>query len=379
LNNQENDIFVETRGQLGSFALDVAFHAPLRGVTALFGPSGCGKTSVLRAIAGLNRLAGSIRIGQDIWQQDKFFLPTHSRAIGYVFQEASLFPHLSVHANLTFGMEKDKGNQTEAFDEIISLLGLGHLVRRYPHHLSGGERQRVAIGRALLSSPKVLLMDEPLSALDHNMREEIMPFLLRLRAHLAIPIFYITHDMREVERLADYLVLMQSGSVMAAGPLQKLQAETSLPLARESQAAVSLDAHLNHWDEESGLATFSVANIPFRTPLPACPPHSHIRLKIAASDVSLTREEPTASSILNILPVRILSATPLEGNEMLVALRLIPQEVDIKGRDEWLEDLVILSRLSRFSWQRLQLSQGQQLYAQIKGVSILPKYDKIYE
>jgi len=348
---------------LGAFKLDVAFHAPLRGVTALFGPSGCGKTSVLRSIAGLNQLEGSIRIGADLWQGNKIFLPTHKRPIGYVFQEASLFPHLSVRANLIFGMPKKQEFTAFGFDEVVSILGLDPLIDRYPHHLSGGERQRVAIGRALLSNPQVLLMDEPLSALDQKMRDEIMPFLMRLRQHLAIPIFYITHDMREVERLADYLVLIKDGQVMASGTLQKLQADPCLPLARGRDAVVSLEAQLDNWDASSGLATFTVAGGQLHCPLPTHPDTKQIRLQIAAGDVSLTLERPTLSSILNIVPVRIVSATILEGHEMLARLQL--------GEDN--ASSIMLSRLSCFSWQQLQLHEGMQIYAQIKGIALHPK------
>jgi len=364
LTSQQDDIFIAVKGRLGTFPLDVAFHAPLTGVTALFGASGCGKTSILRSIAGLNRLAGTIRIGADIWQDENIFLPTHSRAIGYVFQEASLFPHLSVRGNLTFGMGKGDNSAAFGFDEVVAILGLEHLISRYPHHLSGGERQRVAIGRALLSNPHVLLMDEPLSALDQKMREEIMPFLLRLREHLHLPIFYITHDMREVERLADHLVLLQAGQILGYGDLQQLQADPALPLARDRDAAVSLEATFADWDGDSGLAHFHIAGGRLRYPLPARPNYQSMRLKIAASDVSLTIEKPASSSILNILPVRILSATRLEGHEMLVSLQL-----EAEG-----ESTVILSRLSRFSWDRLHLCEGMPLYAQIKGIALLPKY-----
>jgi len=379
---QQDDNFIKVRGRLGSFELDVEFNAPLRGVTALFGPSGCGKTSVLRSIAGLNRLTGTIRIGASLWQGENFFLPPHKRPIGYVFQEASLFPHLSVCANLSFGMGKKQKAARFFFDEIVSLLALEPVMDRYPHHLSGGECQRVAIGRALLSKPHVLLMDEPLSALDQKMREEIMPFLMRLRQDLRVPIFYITHDMKEVERLADYLILMQGGRVIASGTLQKLQADLSLPLARGRDATVSLEAQFENWDAGSGLATFLVGGNALRFPLSERLPKSgnrfsenalmrpddqHIRLQIAAGDVSLTLERPKASSILNILPVRILSATAVEGHEMLVSLILEAERT--KG-----ESAVILSRLSRFSWDGLKLHEGMRLYAQIKGIALHPKF-----
>jgi len=366
------DIYVAVKGLLGSFELDVAFTAPLQGVTALFGPSGCGKTTILRAIAGLDRLTALVRIGDDIWQDVHFFLPVHHRPIGYVFQEASLFPHLDVRANLTFGMDKKNLHIHPSFDEVVAILGLEHLIKRAPHHLSGGERQRVAIGRALLSSPKLLLMDEPLSALDQAMREEIMPFLIALRVQLQLPIFYITHDRQEVERLADYLICLEKGRLVAAGALPEIQANPSLPLARAREAAVNLDAVLQDFDEKTGLGRFAVKGGDFLSPIASGFKGQKRRLRIGASDVSLVLEKPKGSSILNSLPVRILSVSAVgrreggshEGrsHEMLVVLAL-----GVEGAGAH-----ILSRISTHSWHALHLHEGMQLYAQIKGVSLLP-------
>jgi len=354
------DIHVVAKGKLGNFELDVAFLAPLQGVSALFGPSGCGKTSVLRAIAGLNRLKGTVRIGDDIWQDDRVFLPVHKRPIGYVFQEASLFSHLNVRANLTFGMDKNNPSPTPSFDAVVAMLGLEHLINRAPHHLSGGERQRVAIGRALLSSPRLLLMDEPLSALDQAMREEIMPFLMALRTQLQLPIFYITHDRQEVERLADYLICLKQGRLVGAGALHEIQANPSLPLARSREAAVNLDAILQEFDGKSGLGRFAVKGGDFLSPVASGIKGEKRRLRIGASDVSLVLEKPKDSSILNSLPARILSVSALENHEMLVALAL--------GFED--EGAHILSRISAYSWHRLHLHEGMQLYAQIKAVSL---------
>lgn len=207
------------RGKLGNFTLDADLSVPASGVTAIFGSSGCGKTSVARCIAGLQRMAdGFCAVDGEIWQDRNSFRPVHRRPIGYVFQEASLFPHLLVRGNLLFGAPKAAGTQI-AFDEVVDLLGLAALLERSPHRLSGGERQRVAIGRALLSQPKLLLMDEPLAALDRTTKNEILPFLERLHERLSLPVFYISHDMREIERFADHLVLMERGRVVNAGPL----------------------------------------------------------------------------------------------------------------------------------------------------------------
>lgn len=213
------------RGRLGNFTLDAELSLPATGVTAIFGPSGCGKTSVARCIAGLQRMAdGFCAVDGEIWQDHQSFRPVHRRPIGYVFQEASLFPHLSVRKNLLFGSPNATQAQID-FDEVVDLLGLAALLDRSPHRLSGGERQRVAIGRALLSQPKLLLMDEPLAALDRTTKNEILPFLERLHERLSLPVFYISHDMAEIERVADHLVLMEQGRVISAGPLPPSRAQ----------------------------------------------------------------------------------------------------------------------------------------------------------
>ena len=221
-------IEVAFRGTLGRFALDATFTVPATGITALFGPSGCGKTTVLRCIAGLHCLSdGLCTIGGDIWQDRTTFRPAFKRPVGYVFQEPSLFPHLSVRRNLLFGAPRRRpisaATETD-FNEVIDLLGLAGLLDRAPQNLSGGERQRVAVGRALLSEPKLLLMDEPLSALDRQTKDEILPYLERLHASLSLPVIYVSHDIAEVERLADNLVLMQAGRVVAAGPFSEVLA-----------------------------------------------------------------------------------------------------------------------------------------------------------
>ena len=202
-------------GRLGGFALDAAFSAPGRGITALVGPSGSGKTSLLRCIAGLARLPGRLWVGDQVWQDERRFLPPHRRAVGMVFQEPSLLAHLSVRGNLLYGYERRRGPARLGFDEVVGLLGAGPLLERATGRLSGGERQRVAIGRALLSQPDLLLMDEPLSSLDADSKAEILPFLERLPQALSIPILYVSHDAAEVARLADHALVMQAGRIVA--------------------------------------------------------------------------------------------------------------------------------------------------------------------
>lgn len=348
------------KGRLGGFALDATFVAPARGVTALFGPSGCGKTSVLRCMAGLLRLDGECIVDGAVWQDARHFLSTHKRPLGYVFQEASLFPHLDVRANLMFGAPRDLASRV--FDETVDLLGLADLLARAPRNLSGGERQRVAIGRALLSQPKLLLMDEPLSALDAATKDEILPFLERLHESLSLPIVYVTHDMREVERLADHLVLMRDGRVIASGLLGELQGDPSLPLAAMRDAAITLDGVIENFDPRYGLATLAVRGGKFLAPAREGRIGEHRRLRVVAGDVSLARERPGASSILNILPARVVSLNAVGPNEMLVVLAL--------GADG--EGDRLLARVTRRSAEHLELRPGLDLHAQVKGVALAP-------
>ncbi len=356
---------VSFRGTLGRFALDAAFTVPARGVTALFGPSGCGKTTVLRCIAGLHRAGeGFFALGGDVWQDRSAFLAAHKRPIGYVFQEASLFAHLSVRRNLLYGAPKhalslDPGGV--GFDEAIDLLGLAALLDRSPQNLSGGERQRVAIGRALLSRPRLLLMDEPLSALDRRTKDEILPFLERLHGTLALPVIYVTHDMAEVERLADHLVLMEAGQVVASGPLGTLQSDPSLPLFKTREAAVSLDAVVTAYDAVDGLATLTVEGGTFMVPAAPLGLGEPRRLRVAAGDVSLARDPPLRTTIVNILPARILTAAPTGLHEITVVLGL---GLDGSGAR-------LLARVTRRSWISLELGDGQGVYAQVKGVALV--------
>ena len=221
-------------GTLGRFSLDVAFEIPMHGITALFGASGCGKSTTLRCIAGLQRLPGRLVVDGDVWQDDQrgIFLKPHKRAIGVVFQEASLFPHLAVGKNLLYGARRAErlGIPTAiSTDDVIDLLGLGRLLDRDPIALSGGERQRVAVGRALLSQPRLLLMDEPLSSLDQMAKDEILPYLELLHEQLSIPMLYVSHDITEVARLADRMIILSSGKMLAEGPVQDLLERLDLP------------------------------------------------------------------------------------------------------------------------------------------------------
>jgi molybdate transport system ATP-binding protein len=364
--NARPAIRAEFRGTIGKFALDAGFTAPAKGVTALFGPSGCGKTTVLRCIAGLLHVNGVCEIEGEVWQDGGgAFLPTYRRPLGYVFQEASLFQHLSVRRNLLFGAPRHDGGGAKgaiAFDEVVELLGVQRLFDRSPRNLSGGERQRVAIGRALLSQPKLLLMDEPLSALDRATKNEILPFLERLRDRLNLPVVYITHDLAEVERLADQMVLMEKGRVIGAGPLEDLQSDPSLPLAVARDAAVSFDGVVQASDEAYGLVTLKVRGGSLTVPAPPAAIGEHRRIRAIAGDVSLAREPPGLSSILNVLPARIVSMKPVDSNEVVVVVALGADGAGAR----------MLSRLTRKSWEELGLAQGMSVHAQVKAVALAP-------
>jgi molybdate transport system ATP-binding protein len=361
----DREIRAEFRSTLGKFTLEAVFKAPATGITMLFGPSGCGKTTVLRCIAGLIHVEdGLCDVAGEIWQdRSGAFVPTHKRALGYVFQEASLFPHLSVRKNLLFGApDKKHDGPMIDFDEVVDLLGIRALLDRSPRNLSGGERQRVGIGRALLTQPKVLLMDEPLSALDRKTKDEILPFIEKLRDHFALPIFYVTHDMAEVERLGDQMVLMNQGQVVGAGPLEELQSDPSLPLSTRRDAAVSFEGIVQASDEAYGLVTLKVRGGILAAPAPPAQVGERRRIRVIASDVSLTREAPGPSSILNVLPAGIVSMKPLDTSEVVVVVAL--------GEDR--SGARLLSRMMRKSWGELGLTEGMSVYAQVKAVALAP-------
>ncbi len=360
-------IRADFKGMLGKFSLDAGFTAPAKGVIALFGPSGCGKTSVLRCLAGLQRVSnGLCVVAGEVWQDpDGAFLPTFKRPLGYVFQEASLFGHLSVRRNLMFGAPRGEGAAARGrigFDEVVELLGITALLDRAPGKLSGGERQRVAIGRALLSQPKLLLMDEPLSALDRATKDEILPFLERLRDRLSLPIVYITHSIAEVERLADQIVLMDKGRVIGAGPLDELQSDPTLPLAIARDAAVTLDGVIEAHDGRYGLLTLGVRGGSLIVPAPSAAVGEHRRIRVIAGDVSLAREPPGLSSILNVLPARVVSAKPVDANEIVAVIALGSDGLGAR----------LLSRLTRKSWEALGLAEGMSVHAQVKAVALAP-------
>ncbi|EIQ02149.1 molybdenum ABC transporter, ATP-binding protein [Opitutaceae bacterium TAV1] len=348
------------------FTLDVDLDLPGRGVTALFGHSGSGKTTCLRALAGLEPAAtGYLSVNGEIWQDSdrRHFLPTHRRALGYVFQEASLFPHLTVSQNLDYGRKRRRplpGLPSPDFRGMIELLGIGHLLDRRPQSLSGGERQRVAIARALLASPRLLLMDEPLAALDHARKAEILPWLERLRDALDIPVLYVSHSPDEVTRLADHLVLLSAGRVIASGPLADTLARLDLPAGFFDDASVVIEGVVTAHDAAYNLSTlaFPGGQLHITRPAPEVTGH-RLRVRIKAGDVSLTRERPAVTTIANILPATILTeAAAADPGHVLLGLDL--------G-----DGTRLSARITRHSRDRLGLAPGQQVWAQIKAVAVL--------
>ncbi|WP_458129833.1 molybdenum ABC transporter ATP-binding protein [Pseudomonas sp. Z2-11] len=357
---------IQARFQLdhGDFFLDLDVQLPGRGVTALYGESGSGKTTCLRCIAGLERPSqGFIEVNGEVWQDSErgVFVPPHQRALGYVFQEASLFDHLSVRDNLAFGLKRVAPAQRRVnMNHATELLGIGHLLDRQPHNLSGGERQRVGIARALLTSPRLLLMDEPLAALDTRRKNEILPYLQRLHDELDIPVLYVSHSQDEVARLADHIVLLDAGRALASGPIAETLARLDLPLAQGDDAGVVIQGNVSAHDPQYQLLTLTLPDSQLQVrvahqPMAVGRP---LRFKVQARDVSLSLANDAQTSILNRLPVTVVSE--LTGdNAAHVLIRL-----EAAGTP-------LLARITRYSRDQLKLHPGQMLWAQIKAVAVL--------
>jgi molybdate transport system ATP-binding protein len=349
---------------------------PSQGVTALFGPSGCGKTTVLRALAGLERAAGQVVVDGQVWQDDAQhrFMPAHRRPLGYVIQEAALFPHLSVRANLDFGRRRSAEARTDghAFDieRLVGLLDIGALMDRRPGTLSGGERQRVAIARALATAPRLLLMDEPLAALDAGRKAEILPYLERLHRTLALPIVYVTHALDEAARLADHLVLLEAGRVRAAGPLTDLLARPDLPLARQDEAGVVLAARVDAHDARYALTRITVGGASLWVGQADVAPGEPVRARVLARDVSVSRQPPQETSVLNVLPVELDSLQHDTGTTLL-RLRLLRDALPVPAATPAAAPTWLLARITRRSADALALRPGDRLFAQVKGVALM--------
>jgi len=360
----QGEIHARFRVEHPEFALDVDLRLPGRGVSALFGHSGSGKTSCLRCFAGLDRpLEGYLQVNGELWQDSAqgYFLPAHKRAVGYVFQDANLFSHLSVRRNLEFGLKRIPAAVRQIpLAQAVELLGIGHLLERLPDKLSGGERQRVGIARALLTSPRLLLMDEPLASLDLKRKLEVLPYLERLHEELEIPIVYVSHSPDEVARLADHLVLLENGRVTASGPLKQTLLRADLPFVLEEDAEAVVEGQVTAHDQAYGLLYIQLpdSDIQLRLPHAALPLHKQVRVKIKARDVSLSLQHAQGSSVLNLLPALVLDWLEIEGQaHVLVRLQV--------GGEQ------LIARITRYSRDQLGLHRGQSLWAQVKSVALL--------
>jgi molybdate transport system ATP-binding protein len=351
-------LHVDIRHRLGSFSMEASF-SPDKGVTALFGRSGSGKTSLINIIAGLLRPdSGRILFNGDILVDSgaHVFVPPHRRRFGYVFQEARLFPHLSVRRNLVYGRWfARQGQAGETFDRIVDLLGVGALLDRAPANLSGGEKQRIAIGRALLSNPRLLLMDEPLAALDEERKAEILPYLERLRDETKIPIVYVSHSVAEVARLANRVIVLENGRISASGDAATILSAPSSAVSRREAGAL-IEGVVEAANIEHPITTVRAGTVQIRVPHLDAPAGKTVRLQIAARDVMLATSKPEGLSALNILPGVIVDIG--EAMQGMVDVRL-----DCDG-------VTIMSRVTTLSRDLLCLQAGKPVHAIIKSVAL---------
>jgi molybdate transport system ATP-binding protein len=344
------------------FRLTVDLRLPGQGVTGLFGHSGSGKTTLLRAIAGLERRGrGFVAVKGEVWQDDErsLFLPAHRRSLGYVFQEANLFPHLTLRQNLEYGYQRVAVESRRIpFDQAISLLGLESLLSRRPDQVSGGERQRAAMARALLTSPGLLLMDEPLSALDIPRKKEILPYLERLHRELEIPVLYVSHSPDEVARLCDHLVVLEDGRVLADGPLQETIARLDLPMGSAEDAGVVVDTVIAGHDGGDYLTRLAFTGGSLLVPARREPVGSPVRCRIHARDVSLALSRPVDTSILNIIAARVVEVGETQSPAHVMV------RLDVSG-------VPLLARITRRSSEGLGVRPSLRVWAQIKSVALL--------
>lgn len=344
--------------QLESFMLDANFSIPDRGITVVFGPSGSGKTTLLRAIAGLEKSdKGFLKIGDSVWQKGEDFLATHKRQIGYVFQDAALFDHLDVKGNLNFVIKRAIGLKEDFIESIHNLLEIKTLLNRKTTQLSGGERQRVAIARALLTNPKILLLDEPLSALDLKRKNEILPYLDSIHNDLEIPILYVTHSQDEMSRLADHLLLIEDGNIIGSGPVNDMLTRFDMPLSHGGDAVSIIEAEVLKRDSEFNLMHLDFLGGQFIVPDNSFPVQTKVRIRVVARDVSLTKSKQVDTSILNIFPAMVQEIVNEGEAQVMVRLQI--------------KDTILLACITRKSSYKLRLEKGSEVFVQVKSVAIL--------
>ena len=344
--------------QLESFMLDANFSIPDRGITVVFGPSGSGKTTLLRAIAGLEKSdKGFLKIGDSVWQKGEDFLATHKRQIGYVFQDAALFDHLDVKGNLNFVIKRAIGLKEDFIESIHNLLEIKTLLNRKTTQLSGGERQRVAIARALLTNPKILLLDEPLSALDLKRKNEILPYLDSIHNDLEIPILYVTHSQDEMSRLADHLLLIEDGNIVGSGPVNDMLTRFDMPLSHGGDAVSIIEAEVLKRDSEFNLMHLDFLGGQFIVPDNSFPVQTKVRIRVVARDVSLTKSKQVDTSILNIFPAMVQEIVNEGEAQVMVRLQI--------------KETILLACITRKSSYKLRLEKGSEAFVQVKSVAIL--------
>ena len=343
----------------GDFVVDADLEIRLNTVTALIGPSGSGKTTILRSIAGLERHPESrVIVAGAAWQDADTFLPPHKRRIGYVFQEPSLFPHLTVRRNVEFGIKRINRKELAAkVLEAAGTMGVEKLLDREPSTLSGGESQRAAIARALAAYPSLLLMDEPVSSLDADSRNEVLAYIEKAYIEHGWTVVYVTHSADEVARLADNVVLLDKGRVLASGPIEEVLTRLDLPLASGPDAEAVIKATVSAHDDDFDLTLLEFPGGTFTVPGIAADPGEEVRLRVHARDVSLTLEEQHGTSILNIFPGEVRDMAPAGESQMTIRL-------DCGG-------VPLLARVTRKSVSTLRLEKGKRVFAQAKSVAVL--------
>ncbi|MEA1064480.1 molybdenum ABC transporter ATP-binding protein ModC [Erwinia sp. HR93] len=341
---------------LGGHRLAVSENLPGRGITAIFGVSGAGKTSLINAISGLTRpQSGRIVLNDRVLSdtQKNIFLPPEKRRIGYVFQDARLFPHYRVRGNLKYGMVKEMAGQ---FDKLVNLLGIEPLLGRFPWTLSGGEKQRVAIGRALLTAPQLLLLDEPLASLDVPRKREVLPYLQRLAREIEIPMLYVSHSLEEILHLAEKILVLDNGAVKAFGPLEEVwNSEVMYPWLPEDQQSSVLEATVLMHHTHYTMTALALGAQRLWVNQQSAEPRSSLRIRIKSSDISLVLQPPVNSSIRNVLHARVVSCLDNQGQ--------VEVQLDVEGRTLW-------ARISPWARDELAIRPDVWLYAQIKSVSI---------
>jgi molybdate transport system ATP-binding protein len=352
-------IEIDISAKLGEFNLQVNFEVE-RGITALFGPSGSGKTSLIRIIAGLETPdTGLIQIsGRTLFDKSSNInLPTHKRKVGYVLQEANLFPHLTIRQNLTYARWAGRQSRIININDVCKVLGIEKLLYRMPDKLSGGERQRVAIGRALLSDPSILLLDEPLSALDHSRKLEILPFLEQIRDQFDIPMIYISHSVDEITRLADYLVVLKNGKQTIFGPIETVLRDLDIRGSGDALEAGSLlNGVCTGFDNKVALAQIDIGEQILQLPIAAMKIGSQVRLRIKANDVALALSKPDGISIQNMLMSKITALRQTDPSHVTVDLKIGTQQ--------------IRSHITKKAAIDLALEEGKSCIALLKAVAL---------